>query len=69
MRRASNANPAGTDHHKRTPLKRLSVFIQCPVDLFNFGLQGSAWQLKEDDASMGKTLLKDEFAEIAVGNE
>ena len=69
VRTASNTNPAGTDHHKCTGLKRLSVFIQRPVELFDFGLQGGAWKPKEDDASVGKALLEDQFAEIAVGND
>jgi hypothetical protein len=67
-RTAGNTNPAGTDHHKCTSLKRLSVFSEHPVELCDFGWQGSAWKPKEDDASVGKTLLKDELAEIAVCN-
>ena len=68
-RTASNTNPGGTDHHKCTSLKRLSVFIQRPVDLFNFGWQGSAWQPKKDDPGVGKALLEDELAEVAVCND
>jgi hypothetical protein len=69
VRTASNANPAGTDHHKRTTPKRLSVFIQRPVELFDFGWQGSTWQPKEDDAGVGEALLENQLAEIAVGND
>jgi hypothetical protein len=69
VRTADNTNPAGTYHHKRTGLKRLSVFIQYPIELFDFGLQGSAWKPKEYDAGVGKTLLKDQLAEIAVCNK
>ena len=52
MRTAGNTNPPGTYHYKRTGLKRLSVFIQHSVELFDFGLQGSAWKAKEDEPSM-----------------
>ena len=37
-------------------------------ELFDFGLQGSAWQPKEDDASVGEALLEDELAEVVVCN-
>ena len=67
-RTAGNANPAGTYHHKRTGLKCLSVFIQRPVELVDFGLQGSAWQPKEDDPSVSEALLEDQFTKIAVCN-
>ena len=69
MRTASDTNPAGTDYHKCTGLKRLSIFIQRPVKLFNFGLQGSAWKPKEDDPGVGKALLEYELAEVAVCND
>ena len=69
VRTASNTNPAGADHHKRTTLKRLSVFIQRPVKLFDFGLQGRTWKPKEDDPSVGEALLEDELAEVAVCNQ
>ena len=68
MRTASNATPAGTDHHQRTSLKRLSVFIQRPVDLFNFAWQGSAWTPTKDDPGVGKALLENQLAEVAVCN-
>ena len=67
-RTAGNTNPAGTYHYKRTGLKRLSVFIQHSVELFDFGLQGGAWKAKEDEPSVGEALLKDQLAEIAVCN-
>jgi hypothetical protein len=41
VRRAVNANPAGTYHHKRTGLKRLTAFIQrllnCSISLVTEG--------------------------------
>ena len=69
VRTASNANPAGTDPPPTPTLKRLSVFIQRPVELFDFGWQRSTWQPEEDDAGVGEALLKDQLAEIAVGND
>ena len=45
------------------------MFIQRPVELFDFGLQGSAWKPKEDDAGVGEALLEDQLAEIAVCND
>jgi hypothetical protein len=64
-----NTNPARTHHHKRTGLKRLSVCIQDLSELFDFGLQGSAWKPKEDDAGVSKAVLEDQLAEIAVCNQ
>ena len=43
--------------------------MECPIELFNLGLQGSARKPEEDDAGVGEALLKDELAEIAVGND
>jgi hypothetical protein len=37
VRRAGNANPAGTYHHKRTGLKRLTAFIRGEIGgLFSY---------------------------------
>lgn len=68
-RTTGDANPAGGDDQKRAVLKRLSVFMECPIELVDLGLQGSTWKPKEEDASVGKALLKDELTEIAVGND
>jgi hypothetical protein len=66
MRTTGNTNPARTHHEKRTVLKRFSMFIQHPIELFDFGWQGSAWKPKEDNAGVGKAVLENQLAEIAV---
>ena len=63
------ANPAGGDDKKRAALKRFSALMECPIELVNLGLQGSARKPEEDDAGVGEALLKDQLAEIAVGND
>ena len=65
---AGNANPAGSDDEERAALKRISVIIEYLIELVDLGLQGSAGKPEEDDAGVGEALLKDELAEIAVGN-
>ena len=39
------------------------------IEVFNFGLQGRSWQPKENDAGMGKFLVKDQLAEIPVSHD
>ena len=43
--------------------------MEYSIELLDLGLQGNAGKPEEDDPSVGEALLKDEFAEIAVGNE
>jgi len=43
--------------------------MEHPIELLDLGLQGSAGKPEEDDAGVDEALLKDEFAEIAVGND
>jgi len=45
------------------------MLLQHGVELFDFGLQRSTWQPKKDDASVGETLVKNQLAKIAVGNQ
>src|SRR5687767_13167114 len=63
-----NANPAGTHDEECTTSKLINVFSKHPIEIFDLGLQGSTWQSKEDDTGMSESLVKDQFAKIAVCN-
>ena len=39
------------------------------IEVFDFGVQGSAGKSKENDAGMGQFLVKDQLAEIPVSND
>ena len=52
MMTACNANLARGHHQELTALKLLSVFIEYHIEVFNFGLQGSSWKPKENDAGV-----------------
>jgi len=51
------AHPAGSDDEKRTTLKRLSLFVEYPIELVDLGLQGSARKPEEDEAGVGGVLV------------
>ena len=59
----------GVTTRNAAALKRLSVFIEHSIELLDLGVQGSAGKPEEDDAGVGEALLKDQFAEIPVGND
>jgi hypothetical protein len=44
------------------------MLLQHGIELFDFCLQGSAWEPKEDDASVSEAPVEDQLAEIAIGN-
>src|SRR5215211_6891893 len=64
-----NANPAGGYHQELTARKLVSVFRKHGIEVFNFGLQGRSWKPKENDASVGEFLVKDQLAEIPVSDD
>lgn len=45
------------------------MFLKHGIEVFDFGLQGSAGKPKEDDTGMDKFLVKDQLAEIPVSND
>jgi hypothetical protein len=45
------------------------VFLKHGIEMFNFGLQSSARKPKENDASMGKLLVKDQLAEVPISDD
>jgi hypothetical protein len=68
-RTTGNANPAGNHDQELATLKLGSVFLKHGIEVFDFGVQGSAGKPKEDDTGMDKFLVKDQLAEIPVSNE
>jgi hypothetical protein len=64
-----NANPAGTHHDECAAFQLLRVFFQNPVELCDFGFQGSAWKPKEYDACESEALLENQLAKIPVCNK
>src|SRR5690349_14804027 len=68
-RTIGNANPAGGHYQELAALQVGSVFLKHGIEVFDFGLQGSAGKPKENNASMGECLLKDQLAEIPVRND
>ena len=44
------------------------MLLQHGIELFDFGLQRSAWQPEEDDAGVGQALVEDQLPEIAIRN-
>jgi hypothetical protein len=66
-RATTNANLAGGHNQANqelTALKLLSVFIKHHIEVFNFGLQGSSWKPKENDAGVCECLVKDKLTEV-----
>jgi hypothetical protein len=51
-RTIGNANLTGRNYEELTTLKLLSVFFEHRIEVFNFGLQSSAWKPKENDAGV-----------------
>ena len=64
-----NTNPARGHHEKCAACKFLSVFMKRPIEVIDFGVQGGSRKPKENDAGVGKSLAKDQLAEIPVGDE
>jgi len=69
MRTTGNPNLAGAYDQEFAASKLVSVLLQHGIELFDLGLQRSAWEPKEDDAGMGEALVEDQLAEIAIGND
>ena len=63
-----HANLARGHYQELAALQRFSVFLQYSIEVFDLGLQLSAWESKKDDASVDKSLVEDQLAEIAVGH-
>src|SRR5262249_10366394 len=68
-RTISNANPTGSYDEEFAALQLVSVVGKHGIEVFDFGLQGSAGKSKENDAGMGQFLVKDQLAEIPVSND
>jgi hypothetical protein len=49
-RTTGNANLAGGHNQELAVLKLPSVFLKHHIEVVNFGLQGSSWKPKENDA-------------------
>jgi hypothetical protein len=45
------------------------VFLQYGVEVFDLGLQGGSRQPEEQNASVAKPPVENQFSEIAVGNQ
>src|SRR5262245_43229304 len=67
-RMAGHANLARGHHEEFTTLKRFNVLLEYGIELFDFRLEGCSGESEEDDAGMDKSLVEDQFAEIAVGD-
>ena len=63
-----NPDPAGGHDQEFSPLKVLYVFRKHGIEVFNLRLQGSSGKPKENDAWVGKFLVKDQLAEIPVSD-
>jgi hypothetical protein len=68
-RTIGNANPTGGYDEEFAALKLVGVFRKHGIEVFDFGLQRSAGKPKENNASMGELLVKDQLAEIPVSND
>jgi hypothetical protein len=67
-RPTGHANLARGYHDELSARKLASVFRKHPMKMFDLGVQGGSWESKEDDAGVGESLVKDQLAEIAVGD-
>jgi hypothetical protein len=65
----SNPDLAGGRDNELTPVKFVRVFLKHGIEMLDFGLQVSTREPKENDALMNKPLVKNQLAEVAVGNE
>jgi hypothetical protein len=66
-RTIGNANPTGSYDEEFAALKVVSVVGKHGIEVFDFGVQGSAGKSKENDAGMGQFLVKDQqFPLIAL---
>jgi hypothetical protein len=68
MRTTCNTDTAGSDHQELAALKVSSVFRKHRCKVFDFGVQGSAGQAKENDTGMGKLLVENQLTEILVSD-
>ena len=64
-----NPDSSGGHYQEFSSLKVLCVFSKHGIEVFDFGLKGSAWKPKEHDTSMGKCLVKDQLTEIPVSDD
>jgi len=51
-RTTGNANLAWGHNQELTACKLLNVLFEHRIEVFNFGLQGSSWKPKENDAGV-----------------
>ncbi|HJU16054.1 MAG TPA: hypothetical protein VJ770_06260 [Stellaceae bacterium] len=68
-RTTSNADLAGVHNQELAGCKLVRVLFQHGIEVFDFGLQGGSGKPEENDADMGKPLVENQLAEIAVGNQ
>jgi hypothetical protein len=64
-----NPNLAGGHDYEFAILKLIRMFLQHGVEMFDFGLQVSTWESKENDPGVQESLVEDQLAEVAVSNE
>jgi hypothetical protein len=68
-RTTGNANLARGHNQELSALKLLSVFLEHSIEVFDFGLQGSSWKPKENDAGVDEFLVKNQLTKIAISND
>src|SRR5947209_1582629 len=68
MRMTCNPDSSGGHDQEFSPLKVLCVFSKHGIEVFHLRLQGSSGKPKENDAWVGKCLVKDQLAEIPVSD-
>jgi hypothetical protein len=64
-----NANVARRYDHELTGRKGIGVFLQRLIQVLNLGLQLGLGKPEEQDADVGQSLVEDQLAEIAIGND
>ena len=63
-----HANLARGHHQELAALKRLSVFLQDGIEVFDLGVKVCSWESKEDDARVSELMVEDQLAEVAASD-
>ena len=69
FRSTGNPNLAERNDHKLPGRQLVTALLQRLIQMFDLGLQLGPGKSEKQDAGVGKALVEDQLAEIAIGND